>query len=289
MITVDIRDDRSERVKYDYPDFPVYIRRAFLSSYPNYAADSHWHGDIEMIAILSGQMLYNVNGEIITLNKGEGIIVNSKQFHYGFSESKTECEFICILFHPLILCSTKMFENEFVKPILNSSVSYWHLSPKLHWQDEVLKHIRNICDKKDKKTAPLQIHSSVCLLWNEIITHTDCLSKFGKTSESKLTVLKKMIAYIHEHYSEKIMLEDIAAAGHISKRTCGTIFLEYHNKTPIEFLADYRLRKSIELMKDTDMSILDISLAVGFSGASYYAEIFKKYFGKSPAEYRKQL
>lgn len=289
MITVDIRDDRSERVKYDYPDLPVYIRRAFLSSYPNYAADSHWHSDIEMIAILSGQMLYNVNGKIITLNEGEGILVNSKQLHYGFSETKTECDFICILFHPLMLCLTKMFEAEFVNPILNSGVAYWHLSPKVHWQDEILKHIRSICDKKDDKAAPLHIQSSICLLWNEIITNTDSFSANGKSSAPKLTVLKKMIAYIHEHYSKKLTLADISAAGNISKRTCGTVFLEYQNKTPIEFLVDYRLRKSIELMKNTDMTILEISIAVGFSGASYYAETFKKCFGKSPAEYRKQL
>lgn len=287
MITIDMNDDRSERVKYDYHDFPIYIRRALLSSYPNYAADSHWHSDIEMIAVLSGQMLYNVNGRIITLNEGEGILVNTKQFHYGFSKSKTECDFICILFHPLILCSTKMFEAEFVKPILNSEASCWHLSPKIPWQGEILKHIRYIFDKKADKTALLFMQGSLCLLWNELVLHTDGVDE--KRSESKLTTLKNMIAYIHSHYNEKVTLADIAAAGHISKRTCGNIFLEYQNKTPIEFLVDYRLRKSIELMKTTDMTILEISLAVGFSGASYYAETFRKHFGKSPFEYRKHL
>ena len=42
-------------------------------------------------------------------------------------------------------------------------------------------------------------------------------------------------------------------------------------------------------MRQTDLTILEISLAVGFSGASYYAEVFRKRFGQSPAEYRKTL
>lgn len=288
MFYIDLKEDRSERVRYDYPDLPLSIHIYRLSAYPNYACASHWHEDIEMIAILSGQMLYNVNGRIMTLNPGEGILVNAKQLHYGFSESRTECKFICIMFHPMLLCTTKLLEREFVEPILHSGVSHWCLTPEIPWQGEILRHMRLMCERKKEKTAPLVVQSSIFLLWNEIFTHTELADGNENTAESKLTVLKHMIAYIHGHYTEKITLADIAAAGHISKRTCGALFHEYQNKTPIEFLTDYRLRKSIELMRDTELSILEISLAVGFSGASYYAETFRKYFGQSPAEYRKK-
>ncbi|MBQ8512884.1 MAG: AraC family transcriptional regulator [Clostridia bacterium] len=289
MFYIDLKKDRSERVRYDYPDLPLSIHVYQLSAYPNYACDSHWHGDIEMIAILSGQMLYNVNGKIMTLNRGEGILVNAKQLHYGFSESKTECEFICIMFHPMLLCTMKLLEREFVEPILRSGISHWHLTPEIPWQGEILNHMRQMSDRKNEKTAPLAVQSNLFLLWNEIVMHTTLAEKSDKTAEPKLTVLKNMITYVHGHYAGKITLADIAAAGHISKRTCGALFLEYQNKTPIEFLTDYRLRKSIELMKNTELSILDISLAVGFSGASYYAETFRKFFGQSPAEYRKSV
>ena len=38
MLSLEMRDDRSEKVRYDYTDYPIYIRRALLSSYPGYAA-----------------------------------------------------------------------------------------------------------------------------------------------------------------------------------------------------------------------------------------------------------
>ena len=99
-----IKEDYSEKVQYNDPDYPVYIRRNFLSTYPHYAAPSHWHEDIELIAVLSGQMKYSVNGEIIDLKEGEGIFVNSRQMHFGFSDTNAECEFLCTLFHPMLLC-----------------------------------------------------------------------------------------------------------------------------------------------------------------------------------------
>lgn len=63
-----INPDNSEKVQYNTDDFPVYVRRSALSTYPNYTAVSHWHDDIELIAVLSGHMLYNVNGEITRLD-----------------------------------------------------------------------------------------------------------------------------------------------------------------------------------------------------------------------------
>ena len=106
LTPINIRTDGSEKVKYDFSDFPVYIRRSLLSLFPNYTANSHWHDDIELIAVISGHMMYNVNGQILRINEGEGILINSRQFHFGFSDDKTECDYICVLFHPMILCTT---------------------------------------------------------------------------------------------------------------------------------------------------------------------------------------
>lgn len=285
-MVVDINNDRSENVKYDYPDFPICVRRALLSIYPNYAADSHWHDDIELMLILSGKMLYNVNGEIVTLNAGEGIVVNTRQFHYGFSDDMTECDYICILFHPIILCTAKSFEREFVEPVISSGISHFHLSPEVERQSRILKYIKDIYDCRNEHEAPLYTQGYLCSLWSHLLSFVNNGENPKAQSNTKLTTLKSMIDYIHRHYSEKVTLEQIAGAGNVSKRTCGTIFLQFLNKTPMEFLIDYRLRKAIQLMKTTDKTMLDISLEVGFSGPSYFSETFRKNFGITPTEYR---
>ena len=126
MLSVDLKDDRSEIVHYDFEDYPIYIRKALLSSYNNFEAPSHWHDDIEFLMIQSGQMQYNVNGKILTLEQGQGIFVNSRQMHYGFSESHRECEFFCILIHPMLLCTLPAYEKNFVLPLIrNNEVTFF--------------------------------------------------------------------------------------------------------------------------------------------------------------------
>ena len=68
----------SENVAYNHPDFPAYIKKRQLSSYPDFRAVSHWHDDLEFILILDGTMIYNVNGKKIPLQTGEGLFVNSR-------------------------------------------------------------------------------------------------------------------------------------------------------------------------------------------------------------------
>ena len=73
-----LNSDASENVAYNNPDFPAYVKKGQLSSYPDFRAVSHWHDDLEFILILDGQMFYDVNGQRIPLQTGEGIFVNSR-------------------------------------------------------------------------------------------------------------------------------------------------------------------------------------------------------------------
>lgn len=122
MISLQLKDDQSEIVHYDFEDYPIYIKKSLLSSYHHFKAPIHWHNDIEFIAVLKGRMDYYINGDMLTLRQNEGLFINSRQLHYGFSKPKEECEFLCILIHPLY----------FVKYIhLNKDVSFHCLKMKI--------------------------------------------------------------------------------------------------------------------------------------------------------------
>ena len=93
---------------------------------------------------------------------------------------------------------------------------------------------------------------------------------------------------IIRRYSEKITLDDIAAAGMVSKSKCGTVFKRFLEKTPMEYLSEYRILRSAELLRDTGDSVSQIALKCGFAGASYYTEKFTEMIGITPTDYRKQ-
>ena len=289
MIHMELKDDRSERIKYDNADYPIFTKRALLSSYPNYAAPSHWHDDIEFIAVLSGEMQYNVNGKILTLKTGEGIIVNSRQLHFGFSHEKKECDFICILLHPLMLCATDAYERDFVLPILhNQKAAFVKLNKYTLWHKNVFKNIQQMYSVRDEKTAPMKIQNLFSSIWIDLYEN---IAYENRTliQNAELSVLKNIIGFIQQNYTVKISLADIAAAGAVGQSKCCKLFAKYIGQTPNLYLTQYRLDKSTELLKNTDMTVTEIAYAVGFNGSSYYAEVFRKWYGKSPTEYRKEL
>ena len=134
-----------EKIHYNFSDYPVYIRRDHLSQYPNYSGTAHWHEDPEFILILSGHMVYNVNGRRIHLTEGSGILVNSCQFHHGFSADGSDCEFICIIVSPLLLSANEYFERTYIAPILKNEDFPWLLlSPETDWQQGMLDCLRDI-------------------------------------------------------------------------------------------------------------------------------------------------
>ncbi|TKG94207.1 response regulator [Puteibacter caeruleilacunae] len=60
-------------------------------------------------------------------------------------------------------------------------------------------------------------------------------------------------------------------------------------QTPNEFIQTYRLKKAAELMRtDNQITIAEVSYAVGFTTPRYFTQSFKKQFGISPSQYRKQ-
>ena len=86
--------DQSEKIHYTFEEYPVYIRKDHLADYPGFSGASHWHKDLEFIYIVSGKMKYSINGRQVALNEGTGLMVNSHQFHFGYSEDRSGCEVI---------------------------------------------------------------------------------------------------------------------------------------------------------------------------------------------------
>ena len=81
----------------------------------------------------------------------------------------------------------------------------------------------------------------------------------------------------------------MASACHTSKSEFCRLFKAAMHQTPFDFLLHYRIQKSLPLLCSTDQSATEIAGCVGFSGSSYYSEVFRKYMSCSPSQYRKQL
>ena len=285
---IELNDDYSETIHYDRPSYPIYVRRGTLSHYPNYAAPSHWHDDVELIAVLDGEMDYNVNGDIATLRRGQGIFVNSHQIHFGFSDARTECEFICVILHPLLLCAVPAYEREFILPVIRGGAAFSLLNPETCWQRAVLEQIYIIDRERDGGALPLRALSAFSAIWSLLYENLPRDSSGGQAQSGDLAAARSMVGFIQKNYARKVSLREIALSGVVGQSKCCKLFAKYFSQTPNGYLNQYRLNKSLELLQDTGLSVTEIALSVGFGGGSYYAKAFREHFGKSPTQYRRE-
>lgn len=78
-----VNKEKRELKTHGTYEFPVNISRKRISSYETGAFPWHWHDEVEMTLILSGEIDYRVNDQSYHLKEGEGLFCNSDALHAG--------------------------------------------------------------------------------------------------------------------------------------------------------------------------------------------------------------
>lgn len=291
MIYTEVQSDDSEIIHYNYPEIPLYARRSLLSEYPGMAAIGHWHEDLEFIVILQGKMAYSVNGNDYLLEEGQGIFVNSRQFHYGHSFQQMDCDFLCIILPLTLLNPPAAVKDTYITPLLESNhYPFCILNPIISAHMRVLEQLKSIlilCQKQEP-AFELELEGIIFSLWK--LLYEDFVKKTDEKAPEEslyLDELRHMVSFIQNHYSEKIMLEQIAAAGNICRSGCCKLFQNVLHTSPIAYVINYRIHKSIDLLLYSKLTVTEIAYYCGFSNTSYYIKVFKRATGLSPLEYRR--
>lgn len=135
----------------------------------------------------------------------------------------------------------------------------------------------------------LKLRSALSDIWFQIfelaVPLTQTKDKFDKRNKR----LKLMMVYIHEHYGEKLTVEDIASAAFTSERECFRLFHDCLHMSPTEYIKNYRIQAACDMLANTRENITFISQTCGFGSSSYMGKIFREYLGCTPNEYRIHL
>lgn len=286
---LELLENNSEVVKYTVPSLPIRSVKSSQSDFPMLSVVNHWHTDFEFSLVTKGRMSYMVNGQRIEVDKGDMIFVNAYQMHYGFWKQIEECEFICTVFHPSLL---KDAEKHISRITGASNIPFLLLHSSNPSEAMIIRQLTKLhelcenCDD-DKTLFILSAAYQLCgLLYSYI---TDYSVPNIKTDRKKLEALHRMTGFIQQNYAEKLSLQKIAESGFISRSVCCAVFQQYLAKTPIQYLNEYRIAKSLTLLSDKELSITEIAEKCGFSSSSYFAETFRRIIGTSPGEYSKNI
>lgn len=244
----------------------------------------HLHKDYEIDLILDGEVTL-INPELsLKLQKGDVFVMNPFFSHELKAENPTLILSLQVsqsLFAPYypqieqtefddtLLSCTKEPEccNEAIRLLFRIAFTYYRQEP--------------YCALK---CASFINQLFVCLLAS--LSHHLVSDREQQSIQAKGRRIRRILHYIEDHYTEKILLADIARQedldlyylSHFFKNAFGTTFQEYIMKL--------RCEKARQLLLLTDYSLLDISISCGFSDAKYFNKGFLAQYGYTPKEYR---
>ena len=112
-------------------------------------------------------------------------------------------------------------------------------------------------------------------------------NKINRSQEK--SYVEQAIIYIETYYNSNITINEICNTIYISPCHFQRIFKNATNKTPYQYITEFRLNKSKEKLNEENISISEIARLCGFLSSGHFSTVFKKNEGQTPSEYRNSL
>jgi AraC family transcriptional regulator len=98
--------------------------------------------------------------------------------------------------------------------------------------------------------------------------------------------LKRVVEYVDENLGGKITLQDLAVVAGLSRMHFAAQFRASVGMRPHEYLLKRRIECAEELLKQADISLVDVALTVGFQTQAHFTTVFKRFAGDTPYQWR---
>lgn len=269
--------------------FPcAYYNSWLVETYP--AINLHWHPEIEINLVISGQAEVIIDFKTYIASKGDILIINKDEVHGFFRYKSTDFNCKSIVFH-LDFIGGKTPDDifmEFISPLTNKEKQFYNIIPREYpAYKEIKKNLEEIftlCEEKStyyKLLLKSKILAVFYLLFSSSLVRNDI--RYSKKNAS----MKTAIDFIAQNYSRHISANEAAAAAGYSKYHFLRIFKEAVGMEFSRYVNRVRFEHAVLLLKESTLSVTDIALSTGFSDSAYFTKKFKEEFHTTPLSFRK--
>lgn len=284
-------------IKYNMEGCQANLREEYITGIKSSRMLARWHEELEFLEICRGEMIEEINGQMVFLSPGDILFINSRQVHWTKPVREgadyAPCFFRLIQVHPSAFYGDIFMSRNYMLPLINNT-DFSHLHIKAQSSEgKRWREMFELCFQifqSGSASGPLALTGAfyimISLLKEEFEAHYPASSVHKKSSD--LLDVRRMLSFIYENYRKKLSIDDIAGSVPTSRSRCTRLFRRYIEKTPISFLNEYRLYQAARLLRESDAPISDISAECGFTDQSYFGKCFIRQFELSPLKYREK-
>lgn len=277
------------------PDERFRIKSFISSTFEHViAVHPHWHSEIEILYIIDGCAIQQVNEHFFTAETGDIIVIGRNQLHSTYSYQGSKCEILVIMF------DTSNMLDRFVLQYHDGSIEIFEnavlIKNPLKSNDEkgkqLLDSIFEIHEELNNKKNGYQpiVKSLLYRIAGSIVRnglyHID--RGHMKNLQYIKPILENTFKLIDEYYFEDISLKMAAKASNISIPHFCRLFKKATGMTFNTYLSFYRVNRA-ERMLLTHSTITSIAMECGFGSVSSFIRNFKKYKKCTPSAYKMSI
>lgn len=283
--------EQKENAKHGETFFPVqkYITR-LASDYP--VVTTHWHDEAELTMITSGDCVYQINLIEYKAKEGDILFIPPLLLHSISLDTSDEFYSETYVFHMNFLGgnSTDICSTRYLAPIMNQEISLPYLITQTHPAYTSIRKIFNqITSLYDEAVIGYELALKSLFLQVIFLLLQYSQKDISPDSKASSDKLKCVLDHIELHYPETISVSELARLCYFSDYHFMRFFKKHMNMTCMEYINNLRLEKSVELFKQGNYSILDVSMSVGFHNLSYFHRAFKQKYNMTPLAFIKEL
>lgn len=258
------------------------VTRLLYVSVARYSAEwhstLHTHPCAELFFVTGGSGYLRLTNRNVPITTDDLIIVNSNVEHTEVSSEELPLEYIVMGIDGL---------EALAGDHGNDGYSIVHFQSG---REPLLFYLHSLLDELESK---LPGYNTVCqdlleVVLLQLMRRSEFTVTFVPTSRKSTRETAIVRRYIDNHFKENLTLDILAEVAHVSKYYLAHNFSKEYGTSPINYLLSCRIRESLYLLRETGLSLSDISRTLGFSSPSYFSQSFRRIQGISPMQYRMQ-
>jgi len=281
------------------PSFPV--KAIYMYSQKNRDLFyCHWHHNLEIIHVIQGSVLLYIDNIPYTLKKDDICIINPNKVHYGNAIDNVDTKVhLAVLSYDILPYSKKdIIYQKYLLPLKMGDLLLPTLFPKnkpleITISDDNYNLCRNILLNLLNYSGHIFYGKEIAVqgAFLEFIAAMYHYQLLISSSDKNASLISSrnlaILDYVESHFNEPLDIPSIAKHFNLNEDYFYRLFKKCTGQTPITYINQLRIHYSKQLLRNTDMSISEISYKVGFNSPSYFTKIFKRYSSCSPTKYRK--
>lgn len=254
----------------------------------------HRHIDFEISTVTKGKGEYTTDTGVFPIEPGDVFLFSTNEQHCITNVSEP-LELLTLRFAPRFIWGSgnRMFDfkflnifflrNENFKNRLESSM------PSVKKLSELLHGIENEFIE-NKPEYELMVKVLLLNLLVLLIRDFDYVKETEYTAPKtqNLKSMEKAIEYIDAHYCENFTLEQISRIAAMSRSYFSTTFKYLNGISLWDYITIKKVNKAIELLTNTDKTMLEIATLCGYNNTANFNRAFRKVTKRTPQSYRKE-